>query len=113
EELVAIELSRPRFEASGAIIAHVLYLDGFGNVGLDVTHDDLDGTGLKIGRRVVVHAASGLSEAALFLRTFAEAGRGELLIYEDAYRRLALAVSHGSAARHLGIAAGDELRIVP
>jgi S-adenosylmethionine hydrolase len=38
---------------------------------------------------------------------------GELLVYEDAYRTLAVAVSHGSAAERLGVAVDDELRIRP
>jgi hypothetical protein len=36
---------------------------------------------------------------------------GELLVYEDAYRRLAVAVSHGDAAQHLAIRIDDELRL--
>jgi S-adenosylmethionine hydrolase len=35
------------------------------------------------------------------------------MVYEDAYRRLSLAVSHGSAADRLGISVDDELRIRP
>ena len=45
--------------------------------------------------------------------TFADAPPDELLAYEDAQQRLALAVSHGDAARRLGLGAGDELRIGP
>jgi S-adenosylmethionine hydrolase len=35
------------------------------------------------------------------------------MLYEDAYRRLAVALSHGDAAGALGLATGDELRIEP
>ena len=38
---------------------------------------------------------------------------GELLVYEDAYGRLAVAVNQGSAVGRLGISLGDELRIAP
>ncbi len=48
---------------------------------------------------------------ATYARTFADVPEGELLVYEDAYRRLAVAVSHGNAAERLVIGAGDELRI--
>ena len=48
-----------------------------------------------------------------YARTFADVGRGELLVYEDAHRQLAVAVSHGSAAALLGISVDDELRIRP
>jgi S-adenosylmethionine hydrolase len=38
--------------------------------------------------------------------------RGALLLYEDAYRQLALAISHGDAAGLLGISVGEELRLL-
>jgi S-adenosylmethionine hydrolase len=47
------------------------------------------------------------------VRTFADVELGELLVYEDAYRRLAVAVSHGDAAARLGVEIDDELRISP
>jgi S-adenosylmethionine hydrolase len=36
---------------------------------------------------------------------------GETLVYEDAYRTLAVAVNRGDAARKLGLAPDGELRI--
>ena len=38
---------------------------------------------------------------------------GDLLLYEDAYRTLALAVNRGSAAERMGVGLDDELRIRP
>ena len=38
---------------------------------------------------------------------------GRLLLYEDSYRWLALAVNRGSAAELLGLALDDEVRIKP
>jgi S-adenosylmethionine hydrolase len=38
---------------------------------------------------------------------------GALLVYEDAYRSLALAVNRGSAAEMLGLAIDDAVRITP
>jgi S-adenosyl-L-methionine hydrolase (adenosine-forming) len=111
--LVALELPEPRFEPGGAIVAHVLYVDRFGNAQLDLSHEHLDGSGLKLGREVVLRLRSGRAESVPFLRTFAEAAPGRALVYEDAYRRLAVAVSHGDAARELGLGVGDELRIEP
>jgi S-adenosylmethionine hydrolase len=35
------------------------------------------------------------------------------MLYEDAQRRLAVAVSHGDAAERLGLSVDDELRITP
>jgi S-adenosylmethionine hydrolase len=47
------------------------------------------------------------------VRTFADVAAGELLLYEDARRHLAVAVSHGDAATRLGLSVSDELRIRP
>jgi S-adenosylmethionine hydrolase len=110
--LVRLWFDRPRFEISGAVVAHVLYVDRFGNVALNVEHDDLAACGLRLGREAVI-AVGERTERAQFLRTFAEAPQGALIVYEDAYRRLAIAVSHGDAAARLGIAPGDELRVGP
>ena len=57
--------------------------------------------------------SSGEEHDAHFARTFADVEPGELLLYEDAYRMLALAVNRGSAAERLAVALDDELRIRP
>ena len=112
EELVTLELPQPRLEG-GALVVHAVYVDRFGNVQLDAEHDDLAAAGLKLGRSVELHRDGRDPRPAQFARTFAEVERGALLVYEDAYRRLALAVSHGDAAELLGIGVGEELRLVP
>jgi S-adenosylmethionine hydrolase len=111
-ELAGVELPRPRRE-DGALVAHALYVDRFGNVQLDVGHADLADSGLKLGHAVALEAGDGRSAVAQFARTFADASRGELILYEDAYRMLAVAVSHGDAAATLGLSVDDELRIKP
>jgi S-adenosyl-L-methionine hydrolase (adenosine-forming) len=107
EELVELALPRPVL-GKGRIEAHALAIDGFGNVQLDVDHDQLAGSGLKLGRAVLVGGAP-----AQYARTFADVGPGELLLYEDAYRTLALAVNRGSAAQHLGLAPDDVVVLEP
>jgi S-adenosylmethionine hydrolase len=112
-DLVGVELPRPRREGD-ALIAHVLYVDAFGNVALNVSHADLtDGTGtVRLGRRLEV-SAGDRSLAAPYAMTFADVADGEALVYEDAYRSLALAVNRGSAAAALGVGADAEVRIAP
>lgn len=111
DDLVRIELPRATLQ-EGALLAHAQYIDGFGNVQLDAGHEDLAGTELKLGRAVIVGVAGQL-HPAIYARTFADVGSGELLVYEDAYRRLAVAVSHGSAAERLGVGIDDEVRVFP
>jgi hypothetical protein len=83
-------------------------VDRFGNVQLDAEHGDLIELGLGMGSGVEL-TAGGDPAAAHYVRTFADVAAGELLLYEDADRALAVAVSHGSASERLGVAAGDEL----
>jgi S-adenosylmethionine hydrolase len=49
----------------------------------------------------------------VFARTFADARRGALLLYEDAGGSLALAVNGGDAGALLGLGRGDEVRVEP
>ena len=111
DELVRIELSRPSVE-DGTLVAHAIYVDRFGNVQLDADHEDIARAGLKLGTTLRLERAGREPRPAVFVRTFAEVERGMLLLYEDAYRRLALAVSHANAAELLGVSVGEQLRIV-
>lgn len=111
-ELVALELPEPRQEGD-TVIGHVRYVDRFGNLQLNVGHEHLGGTGLRLGRAVRLQLPGGGERLVRFVRTFADAGGGELLLYEDAQRRLAVAVRHGDAAASLGIGVDAELRIRP
>ncbi|MDX6640582.1 MAG: hypothetical protein QOF12_1593 [Solirubrobacteraceae bacterium] len=98
DELTPLVLPEPTLR-DGRIEAHAVTLDGFGNVQLDVSHEQLSGSGLRLGRPVLANG-----EPAQYARTFADVAAGELLLYEDAYRTLALAVNRGSAAARLGLA---------
>jgi S-adenosylmethionine hydrolase len=106
EELAELEMPMARLE-DGDLLAHAIAIDRFGNVTLDVEHPEVAGAGLRLGRPVLVNGRH-----AHYARTFADVPAGELLLYEDAYRALALAVNRGSAAELLGLARDDELRIV-
>jgi S-adenosyl-L-methionine hydrolase (adenosine-forming) len=43
--------------------------------------------------------------------TFADVSPGELLVYEDAWRMLAVAVNRGNASRELALRPDAELRL--
>jgi len=111
DELTGLELPRPHTQ-DGTVVAHALVVDRFGNVALDVTHDDLAGTGLKLGHALVLEVA-GRVRPATYAHTFADVAPGELIVYEDAYRRLAVAVNRGHAARALGLVPDREIRLRP
>jgi S-adenosylmethionine hydrolase len=111
DTLERVELPEPR-EEGDAVVAHALVLDHFGNVGLNVDHDRLAGTGITLGGRVSVEAG-GERYVATYAQTFADVEPGELIVYQDAYRTLALAVNRGDAARTLGIGVDAEVRLRP
>lgn len=111
-ELVELELPQARFE-NGFLIAHALRIDRFGNVQLDAMHEQLAETGLKLGHAIDVQRSTGEVHRAAYVRTFADVSAGDLLVYEDSSRRLALAISRGDAAAELGIVVDDELRLAP
>jgi S-adenosylmethionine hydrolase len=107
-ELVALELPEARLE-DGTLVVHALTADRFGNVLLDGSAEQL-GHVAHLGDEVEVRAA-GRTRRARYARTFAEVGDGELLVYEDARRNLAVAVNRGSALDELALAPDAELRL--
>jgi S-adenosylmethionine hydrolase len=112
EQLVALQLPRARRDGD-VLLAQVRYIDRFGNVQLNAGHCDLAGTGLRLGRPVGLRLPDGTEHAAQYVRTFADAGPGELMIYEDAHRRLAVAIGHGDAADRFGLAVDDTVALRP
>jgi S-adenosyl-L-methionine hydrolase (adenosine-forming) len=111
EGLVCLELPRPRV-VDGGLIAHAVYIDRFGNVQLDAESADVSGWGARPGDHAAV-SLRGEAWPAVYGRTFTDVPAGELVVYEDSDRRLAVAVNQGSAVERLGVSIGDEIRIVP
>ncbi len=111
-ELVALRLPEATVR-DGALVAHVRYVDRFGNLQLNVGHEQLGQSGLRLGRAATIEPGDGSAHPVHYVRTFADAVPDELLLYEDAQRRLAVAVNHGDAAQRLGLSIDDELRIRP
>ena len=111
EELTTLELPRARVEG-GDLVAHALLVDRFGNVALDVEHEQLPQTGLRLGQPVEVEIA-GERYLATFAQTFADVRAGEVIVYEDSYRTLAIAINRGDAAGTLQAAPDTEIRLRP
>jgi S-adenosylmethionine hydrolase len=109
--LAVVALPEPRTE-DGELVAHALVVDRFGNVGLDVDHDQTVATGLTLGGRIEIEAG-GERYLATYAQTFADVRPGELIVYEDAYRTLALAINRGDAAGTLSLQPDAEVRLRP
>jgi hypothetical protein len=110
ETLELVRLPEPSVGTDGTVTAHALASDRFGNVVLDVSHEALADSGLRLGGEVEIEVR-GQPRLATYATTFADVRPGQLIVYEDAYRTLAVAVNRGDARAVLGVAPDDEVRL--
>lgn len=112
DELVVLELPEPSV-GDAEVVAHVLLVDRFGNASLDVAHTDLAGSGLSLGKSVEIEVGGGERFVATFAQTFADVRPGDVILYEDAYRSLAIAVNRGDAAAALRLSPDSTVTLRP
>jgi S-adenosylmethionine hydrolase len=108
-ELVRVSMPDPSVGKS-QISATVVGIDRFGNVATNMNDAHVAGLGVERGGRVEVRLTFERYYAVL-AETFADVPTGELILYEDSYGLVTLAISNGNAARLTGLDVGDELRI--
>jgi S-adenosylmethionine hydrolase len=96
DALVRLDLPQPRVD-DGLVEASVLFVDRFGNMQLNLTRDDLERIGVVPGTRFELEF-SGERYYATAARTFADARPGEIVLYEDSYRNISIAINRGNAA---------------
>jgi S-adenosyl-L-methionine hydrolase (adenosine-forming) len=109
DALARLDLPEPDV-GENRIRATVLYIDRFGNVQLNLTREHLQRAELLPGTVIEVELALD-RYYAVAARTFADARKGDVILYEDSYRNIALAISGGNAAELFGAAPGQEVRI--
>jgi S-adenosyl-L-methionine hydrolase (adenosine-forming) len=109
DALARIDVPQPEL-GSSRIRCTVVAVDRFGNVQLNLDRSHLDRAGVVPGTRVELQVGPE-RYYAVAARTFADARSGDIILYEDAYRNLSIAISGGSAAAMFGIRDGQELRI--
>jgi S-adenosyl-L-methionine hydrolase (adenosine-forming) len=109
EGLIRLDLPEPVIR-DGAILATLLYVDSFGNIALNLDRDDVEALGISSGTRIELELA-GERYYALMARTFSDARPGDVILYEDSYKKMSLAISRGSAARMLHASPGQVIRI--
>jgi len=108
-ELVRVDVPDPSVGKS-QISATVVGIDRFGNVATNMRDDHVTSLGVERGGRVEVRLTFERYYAVL-AETFADVPPGELILYEDSYGLVTLAISNGNAARLTGVGVGDELRV--
>jgi S-adenosyl-L-methionine hydrolase (adenosine-forming) len=92
------------------IRATVLYVDHFGNIQLNLASRHLEEAGVLPGVTVELELTLDRYYATA-ARTFADARPGDIILYEDSYGNIAIAISGGSAAELFGAGASQEVRI--
>ena len=103
-DLPQAELSHTRIRCT------VLSLDRFGNMQLNLDRTHLERAEILPGMRLELELGSE-RYYAVAARTFADARPGDIILYEDAYRNISIAISGGNAAAMFGISEGQGVRI--
>jgi len=88
----------------------VVTVDHFGNLTLNLHRSHLEQAGIRLGDEVELRC-SGKARRVPFLLTYGEAGRGKLVVCEDSFRTVTIAVNQGDAAVALRVGRGDPLVI--
>jgi len=109
DALARLDIPRPEIGTS-RIHATVLSIDRFGNIQLNLDRDQLEQTDIVPGTRLELEFGTDCYYAVA-ARTFADARHGDIILYEDAYRNIAIAISGGNAAELFGAREGQDVRI--
>jgi S-adenosylmethionine hydrolase len=109
DALVRLDIPQPEI-GGNRIAGTVLYVDSFGNVALNITREHVAEVGIVPGTQVELELG-GERFYAVAARTFADARAGDIMLYEDSYRNMSVAISNGNAAEMLHARAGQSIRI--
>ncbi len=107
--LVRLELPEPEVGTS-TIRATVLYVDRFGNVQLNLSRREVESAGIVPGRRVELDLGFERYYATA-ARAFSDARAGDIILYEDSYENIAVAITGGNAAEMFSIRSGQQLTL--
>jgi S-adenosylmethionine hydrolase len=107
--LVRLERSPARVDG-GRLAGSVVAVDHFGNLALGLGRRDLEAAGLAGGGPLEARAG-GRAHRVVLAETFASVPAGDLLLHEDAFGSLELAVNRGRAADRLGAGPGDRVEL--
>ena len=109
DSLTRLALPEPEVGA-WSVRGRCITVDRFGNVQLNVRAAHLEEAGIATGARVEVALATERYYAVV-AETFADVGPGEIVVYEDAYENVSVAIARGSAAETFSISPGDDVTL--
>ena len=107
--LVRVDLPEPEVGET-KLLATILTVDRFGNLSLNLTREHLNRLSVEAGGWVELQFALDAYYAQV-AETFTDTKRGQLILYEDSYGAIAIAIREGNAARLTAAGPGDKLRI--
>ena len=90
-----------------AVIGHVIWIDSFGNLVTNISHEILESLEGRSG--VVIDAGS--AEINHLNHSYAESAVGEALAIVGSFNRLEISINQGNAAQVLGLKRGDAITI--
>ena len=105
-EPVQLPIPKPQV-TDKAIIGQVIWIDSFGNLVTNISHEILES--LEGGSGVVIHAGS--AKVNHLNRSYAESAVGEALAIIGSFNRLEISINQGNAAQTLGLKRGDTITI--
>jgi S-adenosylmethionine hydrolase len=108
-ELVRVDLPEPEVGET-KLLATILTVDRFGNLALNLTREHLDALSVQAGDWVELQFALDAYYARV-AETYTDTKPGQLILYEDSYGAIAIAIREGNAARLTAAGPGDQLRI--
>ncbi len=88
----------------GAVVAEVLWTDGFGNLQLNVDPTEIEPFGPRVELRFAGKVRTGVRHD-----TYAEVPTGEVGLVVDSYGLVSIVANRTSAANELSIGTGDEV----
>jgi len=109
EALARLDIPQAHVLADG-VTATVLYVDRYGNMQLNLTREDMEQIDVTPGARAEL-VCRGERYYAVAARTFTDARAGDVILYEDSYQNIAIAISGGDAADMFAARAGDEVEV--
>lgn len=109
EELELLAVREPIVDVDH-VHGEVVTVDHFGNLTLNLQRAHLESAGVTLGDTVELRC-SGKARTVPFLLTYGQVGPGQLVVCEDSFSTVTVAVNQGSAADVLRARRGDPLVI--
>jgi S-adenosyl-L-methionine hydrolase (adenosine-forming) len=109
EELEVLALREPTVDEDH-VHGEVVTVDHFGNLTLNLHREHLESAGITLGDTVELRC-SGKARTVPFLTTYGQAETGTLVVCEDSFSTVTVAVNQGSASAHLRARRGDPVVI--